>query len=635
MRRGRELPEDVRELLGRLARGERVERHAALPIATRRIGWRLALALAAAGAVLVQWAALYWDFFGGWKAYADDDDFLLSTPLAVIAGMVGAYALAKAVALLRSRLRPALIVTPALVVVTGHDDQPVRVDAHAEQHRYAIDGRSVRTAVGERSVVARAGDGAEARRFVETAESLGQSARTYPEDAAPHDWRARGGAGAGAWRGALGRAALALATGVFVVAPVSLAAWIGGLARAADERWAECERTDYCAEVESLAMSAENDFPEVVRDALRLDERRAAAIARVEEASWRSAAVSTSPSTLRDYLASPGATHRDEARARLVSLYEERAARYAVEAPAAGADPALARGMHAVLLALARAPEPSVALTITPDPGLETGSVEAVFAALTTSHVAPLAPAFTPERNREREREVVEAVRAAATRGLYGYLYVEAGAPADAPRIEIEYRVEPSGAIYVDRAEAALPESERTIFPGLRIVFSCAITSGPTAEHAARIVAEPAPDLLVTGSAGERPSATAVYDRMIATAFEQLRDQLVRAFGSTPPAPRWISWLPELAGATLDDPGGGDQYTGTIELGSVEYVASDYRARLEAAGFTVAPYPYAPPEEAYDWLARREGQAAHVRMLPDSYARGVIVTVSDVSGMPL
>ena len=539
----RSLPPDARARLETLSRGGAIEAHAALTRTSRRVLVRVVLLVLFGLVPLVQWLALYRNLFGGYKGYADDDDFLLSTPLAVLGGLLAIHALLGLIALSRSRLRPALVVTPALLVVVGRDDEPVEAVQHDAVARWSIDGHTVRAHVPGGVLEARAEDGAAARRFVEAAELAARQAKAFPADREAHDWVPRARPPSFSFA-PIGRFATALLVSVSVIAPLSFAMWVAGFVREERERWAAAHEDEgsEAYRYRDLVDRAPNDFPPFVIEALGLDARGAevralmdARAARESEAEFARAMAQGSLFDLRIYVVSSGATHVAEARARIAELYRARAARYREEAAASGANAGLTEAMARILVAAGERDDGDIGLSIRAHPMLDPSRIDAALAALAPqARIVPIAPVLSPQLLASREEEVAEAVRAATSSGLGGYLYVRDHVAADGPRLEVSYRIEPTGSVYSDVAQAALPESEQTLYPGLRVVFECAavVAAGEASSGAVQIVAEPSPDLQVVGYDGSLVGA--VYDRMLDSAFAELRRQLVLAFGGTP-----------------------------------------------------------------------------------------------------
>lgn len=625
------LPAPTLELYARLSRGELIERHAALPIARWRLGVRVALAVLLALAVFALWGTLYLDLHGGYKGYADDDDAMISTVLVALLALPGTMAFLGAVSLRRSRLRPALIVGPALLVRTGYDDEPVQATPVATVGGWSVVGARARTRVDGEDVVGSAPDAASARRFVDAAESAAREAAALPSEVRAFDWRKSVGP-AGRSFGPFARFLLALAVTAVVTVPLTLVIWLAGFARAEREAWATCREGPYCTDYEQIADFGANDIPGWFYEALGIPERRAEAARQSDDEAWRECQRSTSPAHIRGFLTRENSAHLAEARALLITRYEERSVRLASEATAIGGDPELILGLEEALLWLATDAESDrMSVGFLPVAGLEGGGIESAVAARTGStHVQPVAPSFTAERNAARER-AVRATISLAMAPLAGFASVDSGTEdLTRPRFSIALRVAPGGDVYTDRAEDALPMAERTVYPGIVLMFDCTIVvpGAVTPAHSARIVATPAADFRVEGSGGAVATSD-VYDRMAETAFDQLEAAIERALGYTPPPPRWPPWLPEWEAGAYE-PAVGGEYVVYDERGGLDSVTGGYRGLLVADGYTVEPFPGALDPE-HDWLARRSDHRAHVRLSWDAYEHGSYIRVTDVT----
>jgi hypothetical protein len=624
----------TRELLSRLSQGELIERHVALPIASARVRRRVAVAAVFAVGVLALWVTLFFDLQGSSKGYADDDDAMITSVLVALLALPGTVALLGAVSLARSGLRPAVIVGPALVVVTGYDDESVYAVPIGAMGKWSIIDARVRGRVGDRDVVARAPDAAAARRFVEVVEWMAREASALPEPTAAFDWRA-GATGPRASSPRLGRFALALTSTLVVALPLTFVIWLAGFARAERDAWALCGERPYCSEYERVADFGVNDVPEFFYAALGIAERRAQVAHRSDDEAWRECQRARSPSSVRGFLTREDSTHLAEARALLGVIYEERSAQLAAEAAALGGDPELIAGIREALRWLATdAESDQMSVGFLPVQGLDGGGIEAEVARLTGStHVQPVAPSFTAERNAAREHALRDTI-ATAMRPLAGFATVYPGAAEDVtrPRFSIAVRVAPSGSVYSDRAEERLPPADRTVYPGIVILFDVAVVvpGAATPPRSASIVASPAVDFHVEGTAGA-PTAEDVYNRMAETAFDQLEASIERGLGYTPPPPSWLPWVPEWASGTSRPREGGD-YVVHDENGGLEWVTAGYRSLLVASGFTVEPFPGAL-DPAHEWMARLPDHRVRVWIHWDAYQRGTYVRVSDVTGL--
>lgn len=256
---------------------------------------------------------------------------------------------------------------------------------------------------------------------------------------------------------------------------------------------------------------------------------------------------------LRDY---PQGRHAAGARRELERLYAKAEEEY--RAKAAKADPQAAEGMKRLLSHLHGRNAPTVEVKFLPAEDIDKTVDDVARKATGSSRVRSAAPSFSAERNRQREHRIFEIMRASFGKVFSDDLFELGRGTAGGPRFLIRYRVQASGSFYSWEREAHLPESEREIFVGIEIAFDFALqvpdTEFPPDEDPSKgwkfsMTAKPPPNISVAGD-----GATAVYDRMAATAFEEFEVRLANTYGLELTMPKDWGKLP-----------GGETYTPRYE----------------------------------------------------------------------
>lgn len=277
-----------------------------------------------------------------------------------------------------------------------------------------------------------------------------------------------------------------------------------------------------------------------------------AALARYDELSWEAARAAGTAGALRGYLEDfPTPAKQAEAEAALRELYQQAEARYL--AGAVGVPDAAREGMQALLKALATQDVrlEKVGVSFLPVQGVEGGAIEAAVKATTGAKtVHPVGPSFSQEANVARHSKIVASLNRGFER-VVGDLFRLEERPLDAPgpRVLVGYEVKFSGDHFYSQSQEALPMSERDIYVGIVVLFTCSIQTPPPGQVASqdpdtgklvRILARPAPDFRVQGSRYSSMQR-AVYDKMAETAFDEFSTSLARTYGigalSGSPAP--------------------------------------------------------------------------------------------------
>ncbi|TFH06744.1 MAG: hypothetical protein E4H08_10545 [Candidatus Atribacteria bacterium] len=136
---------------------------------------------------------------------------------------------------------------------------------------------------------------------------------------------------------------------------------------------------------------------------------------------------------------------------------------------------------------------------------------------------------FSIDKNRSRERSV--AVEVGRTIGQYfpsDILRVDEGTARNGPHIAVDYTYRnESGSLYYPVDQSHLPESARTWYYGVQIdwTLSLYLLSGQPPIHQFTLTSEPAPQFTSYGE-----SASAVYDAMAESAFDDFEDAFNEAF---------------------------------------------------------------------------------------------------------
>ncbi|MEZ0230302.1 MAG: ribosomal protein L7/L12 [Planctomycetota bacterium] len=511
----RQFPEDVQKLLVDLSQGWTQPGY--ISIKNEGMGGKIFLVVLGLGLV---GAGL--GFFLNYHRMPTPDLVWKCTPLVVL-GLFSLFGgLSGALRLLRSTMKPCVIVNPAVLVrTTGRDVVEVyrwaAVTAVRPQAGFGVDVR-----FGDRSVAVACNDNAELTAITEAAAAL----RTSKE----HDWLARVEEEKEVSRPGSGRALrflLALPLGIAVI----YGSWAAAYVHEEKERY-EAAIQDGKSSSSShwdinayryFATGVEEDMPKFFLALAPLEQHKPEIEALHDDVTWKAKAEKRNAVPVREYMKEfPKGRHQEDAKKLLHELYKDAEAKYVARAK--GADRGAIEGVKALLAHLREKDDPGVGIVFMPVDGLEGAGFDAFAKEQTGSDkVEPVGPAFTKERNESRESSISSELKKALGTVFSDDLFLFEGKDKPGARFVVRHKVKGSGSYYTDKSEDKLPLAERRIYVGIYVEFEVTIEVGGE-KFPVKIVAPPAKNFSVR-------NMSAVYDVMAQTAFDEFGRRLIKAYG--------------------------------------------------------------------------------------------------------
>jgi hypothetical protein len=511
----RQFPEDVQKLLVDLSQGWTQPGY--LSIRTEGMGAKVFLVVLGLGLV---GAGL--GFFLNYHRMPTPDLVWKCTPLVVLGFFSVFSGLAGALRLLRSTMKPCVIVNPAVLVKTDGRDAVelyrwAAVTSVRPQSGFGIDVR-----FGDRLVSVACNNHAELAAITEAAAALRSSKE--------HDWLARVEEEKEASRPGSGRALRFL-----VALPLGIAAIYGSWAAAyvleEKERYEAAIRDGKSTSGSHWDINGYRYFAKGVREDLPapflglapLDAHEPEIEALHDDVTWRGKAEKRSAVAAREYLKEfPKGRHVADAKKLLHELYMDAEATYVARAK--DAESKAVEGMKALLAHLREKDDPGVGILFTPVEGLDGAGPETHVKKKTgSSKVEPVGPAFTKERNESREYAISNQLKKALGTVFSDDLFLFEGKDKPGVRFVVRHKVKGSGDYYTNKKEEHLPLAQRTVYVGIYVEFEVTVEVGEE-KFPVKIIATPAPNFSVR-------NMSSVYDVMAQTAFDEFGRKLVAAYG--------------------------------------------------------------------------------------------------------
>ncbi len=509
-----QFPEDVQKLLVDLSQGW--TQPGLLSIPSEGLGGKVFLVVLGLGLI---GAGL--GFFHFYHRMPTPDLVWKCTPLVVLGAFSLLGGLAGALRLLRARVKPCVIVTPALLVrTTGRDAIELYRWAAVSAIRPA--GGEIALRFGDRSVAVSCSTVAEVTAVTEAAAAR----RTSNE----HDWLARVEDEKEVSRPGSGRPlrfVLALVLGVGAI----YGTWAAHYVLEEDERYRRAiedgkattgSHWDVSA-YRYFALSAEEDVPKFILPLAPLEKHKPEVEALWDDVKWREKSEKKSAKDVREYMKDfPKGRHLEDAKKLLHELYKDAEATYVARAK--GADSKAIEGMKALLAHLREKDDPGVGILFTPVEGLDGAGPEQAARKLTGSDkIAPIGPAFTKERNETREYAISAQLKKALGTVFTDDLFLFEGKDKPGVRFVVRHKVRPSGKVYASKGDENLPQEQRTFYVGIFVEFEVTLEVGAE-RFPVEVLARSAKNFSV------RDMST-VYDVMAQTAFDEFGRELIKTYG--------------------------------------------------------------------------------------------------------
>ncbi len=259
---------------------------------------------------------------------------------------------------------------------------------------------------------------------------------------------------------------------------------------------------------------------------------------RYDDSSFERAVKSKSATPLRAYRKEfPQGRHATEAKEAVEKLYVAAEEQYLTHTEKA--KPEAAEGMKALFTHMRQEDAPLVRICFLPGKGVDGVSLEkATFEKTGSKRIHGVSGSFSKEANEGREDRIVAVMQESFKKVLPQELFeLKKGDREDkGPRFLVHYDVRGTGSFYTAESEDNLPVEKRQIWIGIVMAFDFSLQvpgskyePSEDPEHGYRfsMIARPAPNFDVRQNA----SATEVYDRMVATAFDEFQVELANAYG--------------------------------------------------------------------------------------------------------
>jgi hypothetical protein len=469
------------------------------------------------------------------------------------------FALFEALRILQSRLRPAVVLNPALIAKTGLDGAAVAVIPLGNVGGFATTTKGI-VVLGPRNEVVLDLPGLQAEKMdLDNALVRHRAERnTNPARIDSHNWLASvqpQGARRQLRHGWPFSVLAGGALGAVLGLPLSIAVYLASLFIGEARQWDDFEqRTSYWGANEYFYFTSHVPDPlGLVTRFTDREARRREAVRAFDEERFLEAVTTNDVQKFRSYVndsRKPASSqtipllgkHVPEARAKITSLYAIWSAEHGRRARAHGADPRIIQGVQAVLTWLGEDDDfsPNVGLSFVHPNELDVDRLTR--AATAAGEVAKVGVLFTDELNRAREESMTRALRSA----LGGYfkpaqLTLTSNAEPGRPRLLMHSRLTPTGDNYFRTAELRLPLAQRKAYPGVALDFNFRLQLpeqhgggvDPTSGAGIHERANPAPQFKVRSAGTGRPSDKAVYQVMVETAFNVSRTKSSRVSASS------------------------------------------------------------------------------------------------------
>ncbi|MEZ0229752.1 MAG: hypothetical protein ACAI25_14085, partial [Planctomycetota bacterium] len=257
-----------------------------------------------------------------------------------------------------------------------------------------------------------------------------------------------------------------------------------------------------------------------------------------DDTSFYQAEHAKSASALRGYRkAFPKGRHESEAKEKVQKLYVAAEEQYLTHT--GKAKPEAAEGMKALFAYMRTEDAPLVRISFLPGKGLDGKTLEkATFEKTGSNKIHGVSGSFSKEANESREERIVAVMAESFKKVLPQDLFElkKSGIGEAGPRFLVHYDVRGTGSFYTAESEENLPLEKRQIWVGIVLAFDFSLQvpgskyppdEDPENGYRFSMIARPAPNFDVRQNA----SPTEVYDRMVATAFDEFQVELGNAYG--------------------------------------------------------------------------------------------------------